>query len=206
VKAYFNLASTYAGLGRFDDAREVYRAALAGDLAGAGRTWRTSPDVLRAMYKTELAMLDAQTGDTARARDALAEVLLAFPDLLRAEEFFATVVQMRGESAATIDRYRAQVEATPDSVAHRLVLAGLLWKAGRLDDAYAHFARAAELSPDSCFANLYLARYYSEVRPAAAPAPGEAAGRFDRALRTALTPFDADAVRRARGDAAPLAG
>jgi tetratricopeptide (TPR) repeat protein len=207
VKAYFNLASTYAALRRVDDARAVYRAALTSDVDAAGRTWHMPPEVLRATYRTELAILDAQAGDTEAARDALAGILTQFPDLLRAEDAFATVVQQRGELTATVDVYRAHVDASPASVPDRLVLANLLWKAGKLDDAYRELSRAAAQPPDSCFANLYLARYYREVRPAAAPGPGAADDRFDHALRTALTPFDADAVRRARGDApAPLAG
>lgn len=201
IKAYFNLASTYAGLGRIDDAREVYHAALESDIGAAARTWHMEPDVLRAMYRTELAMLDAQAGDTAGAKASLATILSTFPDLLRAEDFFANVVQMRGEREATIDDYRRKVAESPDVVANRLVLANLFWKAGKIDDAYQQLNRAAELNPNSCFANLYLARFYRDYRPGAAPAPGAAAAHFDQALRVVLTPFDAETVRRARGDA-----
>jgi tetratricopeptide (TPR) repeat protein len=201
VKAYFNLASTYAGLGRYDAARAVYRDALASDLEETSRTWHlASADVLRSMYRTELAMLDAQSGQTSSARDELASILAIYPDLLRTEDFFATVVQMRGELAPTIDAYRARVEAAPDALPDRLVLANLQWKAGRLDDAYATLTRALELKPDDCLANYLVARYYRDVRPGAAPTPRAADEAFDRALAASLTSFDAETIRRARGD------
>ncbi len=208
VNAYFNLASTYAGLGRFDEARRVYRSALESDLDESARTWHVrSPDVLRAMYRTELAMLDAQTGDTASARDALGGILAVFPDLLRAEDFFATIVQMRGESAAMIQQYQAKVAAMPDGVADRIVLANLEWKAGRLDDAYANLVRVFELHPDSCFTNLYLAKYARDVKLGVAPNGMSVPDLFARAVAMALTPIDADVVRHARdGNAGALSG
>ena len=168
----------------------------------------TSTEVLLAMYRTELAMLDAQTGDTAGARDALAEIVGRIPDLMRAEEFYAVVLQTRGETAAAIGEWRARAEAAPASAAERIVLANLLWRAGRVDEAAEQLRRAVAIKEDSALAHLLLARYYRDFRPAAAPAPGASAAHFQRALETALTPFDEDAVRRARGDVAPgaLAG
>ena len=208
VQAYFNLASTFAGLNRIDDARNVYRRALEIDLPAAARTWHTTPDALGAMFRTELAMLDAQAGDTAGARDELAAIVAQLPNLLRAEEFYFTVLQTRGETASAIAAWRERAAAAPESAAERLVLGHLLWKTGKVDDAYAELRRAVELRDDSALAHMLIGRYYREVRPGAAPAPDAAAAHFDRALESALTPFDAEAIRRARGDGAPgaLAG
>lgn len=209
VKAYFNLASTYAGLGRYDEAREVYRKALASDLAESSRTWHLrSPDVLGAMYRTEIAMLDAQTGDTAKARDELAAIVALYPDMLRSEEFYATVLKNRGELETAAAAASARLAATPDPYGDLIVLANLQWKLGRLDDAYATLTRAVAAQPSSVFANFYLAKYYRDVRPSAAPSPGAVATAFDTALGASLTSFDSETIRRERGDAspAPLAG
>lgn len=200
--AYFNLASTYAGLGRFEEARGVYRAALSGDVERAARRWHTTPEVLRAMYEVELALLDTRSGRAEAGRDALAALVARYPNLLRAVESYAALLETRGELRAEIGARRARVEADPASHADRLVLASLLWRVGQLDEASRLFARALEAEPDGALANLHLARYYGEIRPGAAPSPGAVADHFERAERGALTPFDAEAVRRARRGAA----
>lgn len=197
VKAYFNLASTYAGLGRIDEARAVYKAALGSDLDASARTWHMTPDVLRAIYETELAMLDAQAGRTEQARDALATIVGRFPDLMRAEEFYWTVLKARGETAQAIETWRARAAAAPpDAVADRIVLASLLWRAGSVDEAFQLFSNVVATKPNSPLANLYLGQYYRDIRPS----PADARKHFDVAVATALTPFDADAARRVRGD------
>lgn len=202
IQAYFNLGSTYAGLGKIDEARNVYRAALKSDVAAAARTWHMTPEVLMAMYRTELAMLDAQAGDTTGARDALATIVAQVPNLMRAEEFYAVVLQSRGETGAAIAEWRARADAAPASAAERLVLANLLWKSGKIDEAYEQLRRVVEIKDDSALAHLLIARYYKDIRPAAAPSPAATATHFARAYETALTPFDKETVSRARGDVA----
>jgi Tfp pilus assembly protein PilF len=201
VQAYFNLGSTYAGLGKIDEARNVYRSALKSDVAAAARTWHMTPEVLMATYRTELAMLDAQAGDTAGARDVLATIVAQVPNLIRAEDFYATVLQTRGETAAAVESWRARADAAPASVAERLVLANLFWKTGKVDEAYENLRRVVEIDNESALAHLLIARYYKEIRPAAAPSPTAAATHFARAYETAVTDFDRETVRRARGDA-----
>jgi tetratricopeptide (TPR) repeat protein len=200
--AYFNLASTYAGLGRTDEARAVYERALASDIETASRRWHTTPDILRAMYQTELAVVDAKTGRADEALGELERIVVAHPDLLRAEEAYASALQSRGALQSAIDRREAQLAVTPDSPADRKVLGALLWRAGRLDEAREELERALALEPTSALASFYLAQYYGEIRPSSAPSPTAAAEAWERAERYALTPFDADAIRRARrGDA-----
>lgn len=205
VKAYFNLASTYATLGRIDDARDVYRAALASDIGESARSWHLSPDVVVAMYQTELAWLNAQSGETAGARDDLAGILARQPDMLRTQEFYASVLQMRGEIPQTIADLTSRVAANPASMADRAVLASLLWKTGRLDDARTQLEVIYQKNQNSPFANLYLGRYYREVRAGNPQTSTTAADYFAKAETYALTPFDIETVKRAAAGGPPRA-
>jgi tetratricopeptide (TPR) repeat protein len=201
VQAYYNLTSTLAGLGRYDEARQVCEDALRLDLAHAARTWHTTPQALEAIFKTQIAKLDAQAGRTDLARDDLAGLVAAMPDLIQAQEVYATVLESRREIEPAVANYRARVAAEPGALAPRLTLASLLWRANRHDEAYEHLSEAARLKPDSALANYLLAVYYTEFRPGRAPAPGAAAAHFDAAARTAITFSDVEAVEAARDKA-----
>lgn len=201
VVAYRNLGATYATEGRFEDAKNVYRTALQSDLEASARTWHTIPDVLKASYETEIAILDAQTGQTEKAREALAALCLRYPDLLRTQDAYATVLQMRGETTATVDGYRTRIAETPDDVPLNLTLGNLLWKTGRLDQANELFSHALALNPDSCMANLFVGRYAREVRPGQRSVE-DIDALFTKASRVALTPFDGDTVGKYRAGAA----
>jgi tetratricopeptide (TPR) repeat protein len=198
VEAYFNLSSTLAGLGRFDEAREVCEDALRIDLVHAARTWHTTPQALEAVFKTQIAKIDAQVGRTESARDTLAALVFRNPDLIQAQDTFATVLKSRRELDLAVDEYRGRVEAEPDALAARLTLASLLWKANRHDEAYEHLSEAYRRKPDGPLANYLLAVYYSEFRPGRAPSPDAAVAHFDAASRAAITFADAEMVRGAR--------
>lgn len=195
VIAYFNLASTYAGLERYDEARAVYEQALASDIETSARLWHMTPDALRSIYRTEIAMLDAKSGRSEPARDDLAAILRGNPNLLRAQEFYASVLQSRGEVRSTIETLRASLAASPDDVASRLILGNLLWKAGSLEDARQVFESSLQQSPGSPVANLALGRYARDVRPGSAAAADR---YFAEAERSAVTPFDRETIQRVR--------
>ncbi len=195
ITSYFNLASTYAGLGRFDEARDVYAAALSSDIDAAARQWHMTPDTLRALYATEVAMLDATAGRTESARDDLAAILAKSPNLLRTQDFYANVLQMRSETSAVIDSLRSRLATTPDDNAARLVLGNLLWKTGRVEDARTVFVDAVGREPTSAVANFALGRYAREVRPGSAAA---AEPFFTQAYRSAQSTFDRETIQRAR--------
>jgi tetratricopeptide (TPR) repeat protein len=201
VEAYFNLSSTLVGLGRYDEARRVCEDALRIDLPHAARTWHTTPRALEAIFKTQIAKVDAQAGRTDTARDALAELVAANPDLIQAQETFASVLEIRRELDGAIADYRARAAAEPEALAPRLTLANLLWEANRHDEAYELFAEAARAKPDSALANFRLAVYYTEFRPGLAPEPTAAAAHFDAAVRAAITFADAEVVQSARDKA-----
>ncbi len=200
LTSYFNLASTYAGLGRFDEAREVYAAALASDIDTAAHQWHMTPDTLRALYATEVAMLDANSGRTAAARDSLSTILATNPNLVRTQDFYANVLQQRGETVATIESLRQRLAAAPDDNSSRLVLGNLLWKSGRVEDARPVMADAVEREPSSTVANLALGRYARNVRPGSTAA---AEPFFERAYRSALSSFDRETIQRERAGASP---
>jgi tetratricopeptide (TPR) repeat protein len=201
VEAYFNLSSTLAGLGRFDEARGVCQAALAIDLPHAARTCHTTPESLEGLFKTQIAKLDAQAGRTAQARDELATLVGANPDLIGAQDTYATILDSRGELSAAIADRSARAASAPDDVANRLTLAHLLWKANRHDDAYERLVESVRDRPNSSLANYLLAVYFSEFRPGRAPTPGAAAAHFDLALRAAATFSDAETITAARDKA-----
>lgn len=199
ITSYFNLASTYAGLGRFDEARDVYAAALSSDIDAAARQWHMTPDTLRALYATEVAMLDATAGRTESARDDLAAILAKSPNMLRTQDFYANVLQMRSETASTIESLRTRLAAAPDDNASRLVLGNLLWKTGRVEDARTVFTEAVGREPTSAVANFALGRYARDVRPGSAAA---AESYFEQAHRSALSTFDRETIQRARSGGA----
>lgn len=195
ISSSFNLASTYAGLGRIDEARDVYAAALAGDIDASARQWHMAPETLRSLYATEMAMLDSTAGRSEEARRALEAILAKSPNLLRTQDFYASVLQTRGETASAIESLRSRLAATPDDNASRLVLGNLLWKSGRVDDARIVFAEALERDPTSTVANFALARYARDVRPGSAAA---AEPYFEQARRSALSTFDRETIQKAR--------
>jgi protein O-mannosyl-transferase len=198
VEAYVNLSSTLAGLGRYDEARQVCEDALRIDLAHAARTWHTTPQALEATFKIQIAKIDTQTGRTEQARDALAGLVAANPDLIQAQDLLATVLDGRRELDGAIADYRARVGSAPDALEPRLTLASLLWKANRNDEAYDQLVEAVRMRPESPLANYLLAVYYTEFRPGRAPRLGAATEHFDAAARSAITFTDAETVRAAR--------
>lgn len=195
ISSYFNLASTYAGLGRFDEARDVYARALGGDIDAAARQWHMTPDALRALYETEMAMLDVSAGRPADARRTLEGVLARTPNLIRAQESYSSLLQTSGETATTIEALRVRLASVPDDNASRLVLGQLLWKSGRVEDARTVFAEALERDPGSAVANFALARYARDVRPGSAAV---AEPYFEAAQRSAVTSFDRETIQKAR--------
>lgn len=199
ITAHFNLASTYSGVGRYDEARAVYEAALAGDIESSAKQWHMSPVTLRSLYETEIAVLDSATGNTQAAREGLEAVLAKSPNLIRAQDSYANVLQTRGETAATIDALRAKLAANPEDNTSRLVLGNLLWKSGRVEDARSVCDAAIEREPTSALANFILGQYARNVRPGSTAA---AEPFFDQAQRSALSTFDRETIQRVRAGGA----
>jgi tetratricopeptide (TPR) repeat protein len=201
--AYRNLASLLTQAGKYDEAREVWELALSQNLEEAARAWHMQPGVLALNYRVELAILDGQSGNTESCRDQLLEALHVYPDMLRAQDALMTVLVMRAEVSSTIDSLRTSLAANPNSVADNLIMANLLWRTGRQDQAIPYAEQARRLNPQSCLATLLVARYRVEVQKVDRR-DSEVVKLFKHAREMALTPFDEETVESFRdGSVAP---
>lgn len=150
------------------DAESHYRLALAYARAGGGAGFFRRTMLVRRMA-TELHRTIAIAPGHVRAHEELARFSLAAPALLgggmdRARSELAVLRASAPERALVLEgwiahhegrarsaerSFRAAIAQFPDSAAAYLALGHLLRDAERNDEAFAAFARASELKPDS---------------------------------------------------------
>jgi len=162
--AHYNLGLVLEGQGRWDQAIEHYRLALA-----------IKPDHAEAHYNWAL-LVAAQSKDD-EAIDHYAAALRSRPGFAPAHNNWANVLARRGQWAGAIEHYREALRLRPEYAEAHNNLASALARQARWDEAIDHYRRALEIRPDFDAARDNLARILSETRGAGPPDRNSASPR-----------------------------
>jgi len=196
--AHYNLGLVLEGQGRWDQAIEHYRLALAikPDFPEAHYNWgvirsrqgradealaqyretvRIKPDHAEAHYNW--ALLVAAQGKDDEAIDHHAAALRSRPGFAPAHNNWANVLARRGQWAGAIEHYREALRLRPEYAEAHNNLASALARQARWDEAIDHYRRALEIRPDFDAARDNLARILSETRGAGPPDRNSASPR-----------------------------
>lgn len=130
----YELAALYVRLGRLDEARGIYQDQLSAD-AGDAQALAGLVSVL------------VRAGDRDGVRDLLVKAEKGMgADAARAMLLRIYLGEGKVEEAVALARDHAQ--AHPQDAAAHVMLAELLWRAGRLDEARASYDEALKVAPD----------------------------------------------------------
>jgi tetratricopeptide (TPR) repeat protein len=166
----FDTAIATMKKGRFDEAVEQWRKALAmdpddgkarfnlgfslsetGDLRGAVAEYRKSTELRPedAVTFANLALALAQTGDMDGAIENYRKAAALDSTNAALEADLGTALFEKGQQAEGIEHLEQAVTLAPESADAHSKLGFVLSKAGRAEEARAHLERAVELNPDS---------------------------------------------------------
>ncbi len=129
------LASLHRRLGHVEEAESIYEQLI-----------ETNPDDERALIL--LSLMRAHAGNIEGAKAILTEAA----ERLGSGRFRAVLLRVYLESGdidQAVELIRAQLDADPDSIPYRLVLAELLWRTNEPDEARAEFDKVLEAAPRS---------------------------------------------------------
>ena len=183
--AHYNFALVLEGQGRWDQAVEHYRQALAikPDFPEAHYNWgvirsrqgradealvqyretvRIKPDHAEAHYNWAL-LVAAQRKDD-EAIDHYAAALRSRPGFAAAHNSWANVLVRRGQWAGAIEHYREALRLRPEYAEAHNNLGSALARQERWDEAIDHYRRALEIRPDFGAARDNLNRILSQTR------------------------------------------
>jgi len=171
-----NLGAALQEEGRFDEAVEHYRRALA--------------------FKADYAPAYSNMGTALRAKGQLPEAIATYqqalalrPDYPEAHYNLANALVDQGKLDDAIDQFRGAMQSTPGSVDVHNNLGIALASRGRTDEAIAEFLAALRLEPDSSKAHRNLgdtlasrgrqAEAIEHLRRAVQLDPGDGSARYD---------------------------
>ena len=206
-RARMNFGTALSGLGRLDEAREQFAAAvtlspnyaeahygLAGVLLQLNRPAETQthaeqavrlkPDFAEAHYVLGTALLQQrQLGAALAQYEAALRLKPNFPD---AEHTLAGTLAMAGRTTEAMEHYEAALRLQPRNALLYQEMGNLLARGGRLEDAVTRYEAAVELDPRSLIAQFNLGHALADLHRWS-----EAAEHFSAAVR--IRPDFADA-------------
>jgi choline-sulfatase len=212
-------ANTALQQGRWDEAADMARAALARDarnafamlvLANANRErgrYRDALDGYRAYLEIvptsadahhRMAICHARLGNVAGALNETDAALAIDPRFADAHDLRGGLLAGRGRTDDAVRALRTAVDIDPENGAYRVGLARVLTSVGRLDEADAQLRRALQLQPENPDAHAGLGGLLAARGRADA-----AVEEFERSLRIRQ---DADDVRLDLATALEAAG
>jgi choline-sulfatase len=177
--AAFNLALAYKTAGRTDAAEAGFERVLALSPRDAkaryqladiwmkrGELTRTEPFLQRAIadnierpaFQTKLGECYIELKRYDDAERVLVEALKGKPDEPMAHYDLGLIREARGEPAAAIAEYEAEIARNPETYQAQFNLAKLLSAVGRKAEAIGHYQRAVDANPEFGSGYLYLAK------------------------------------------------
>lgn len=147
---YYNLGNAYADLGRDDKALEYY-----------GKAVNLKPDLVRASYN--LARIYLKQGKIDAARKILEDLLARDPKNVMVLQTEAYALFLAGEKEKSLTTYRHALELDPLSPDLLYNLSIVEHAIGKLDDAYAHAAKAHTIAPDNTDILLRTAEFAADT-------------------------------------------
>ncbi|MBS2024927.1 MAG: tetratricopeptide repeat protein [Deltaproteobacteria bacterium] len=172
VEAALNLAIVLNDLGKYEQAQEVYGAALL-KVKASGKD-KSGEAPLDGYSKGKLANLHAAVGDgynsVHRPKDAAIEYRRALdlcPTFVDVRLKLGNSLRDAGELEAALVEYRTASRAAPAYLPARVALGTALYSAGRIDEAIQQWEAVLEVDPEHRTAAMYLKLAKSPAAPAA---------------------------------------
>lgn len=170
TEAALNLAVTYNDLGRYDEAKRVYKAALDLGRAAGGKVDPFIRGKIANLH-AEVAQAYADAGMIADAMHELRKAILLCPDFGDLRVKLANLYRQKGDLEAARFELEEAIRARPGYIAGYVTL-GVVWLSlGEVDKAIAQWNRALELDPDHKSAKMYLKMTRASRISIAPPAP-----------------------------------
>lgn len=177
--AVVNMASTFADMGRIDDAVLGYRKYLERDRQNDNIAYRLAETLLdagrldesadmfrrvleikpdRAAAAVGLAAVALRRKDTAGARVEIRRSLAIDPNVRNAHYDLALVLEAEGDTRGALGEYRKEIEGHAHAFRARFNLARLLGRTGDREGQIRELRAALDDNPDYALARFFLAK------------------------------------------------
>jgi tetratricopeptide (TPR) repeat protein len=158
TEAAINLAVTYNELGRYEDARDVYKKML------AARKSMTTPSTVDPYVKGKIANMHADLAAAYEEAGLLREAIHEFqraltlcPSYVDIRTRLGSAFRTAGDLPSAAREFERVKKENGKLAGPRLQLGMTYYAAGRRDDAAREWREVIELQPANKFARLYLA-------------------------------------------------
>jgi tetratricopeptide (TPR) repeat protein len=168
TEAALNLAVTYNDLGRYEDAKQIYRTALA---QGAKHAGGVTPYVRGkiANLHADVAQAYLDAGLTSEAMHELRKAVLLCPQFADLRLKLANMYREQGDLQAAAYELEEALKVKPLYVPAQVALGVVRFSLGDLAQAMRSWRRALEIDPDDRTAQMYMRM--AEQRVPSMPVP-----------------------------------